>query len=162
MPKLTTEVTAMEDTEAMAVTAMARGLLMLRLHQLLRPSPRLMPTTAMAGMVLVMVVTDTARGLLMPTMEATAMEAMAATAMARGLLMPRPTMEATAMVATEAMAMEDTEAMAATAMARGPPMPKLITEAMAMARGPLMPTTAAAMAVTVMAVMAMASKSQNS
>merc|ERR1711973_812538 len=81
-PRPTMEATAMEDTEAMAVTAMARGLLMLRLHQLLRPSPRRMPTTAMAVMVLVMVVTDTARGLLMPTMEATAMEAMAATAMA--------------------------------------------------------------------------------
>merc|ERR1712142_1457248 len=82
-----------------------------------------------------MVATDTARGLLMPrpTTAATAMEAMAATAMARGPLMP--TTEATAM-----------GAMAATAMARGP----------------LMPTTAAAMAVTAMAVMAMASKSQSS
>merc|ERR1719312_1150555 len=114
--------------EAMAATAMARGPPMLRLSQLLRPSPRLMPTMAMAVMVLVMVVTDTARGPLMPTMEATAMEA---TDTARGLLMPRPTTAATAtavmaatdtargplMPTTEATAME---AMAATVMARGP------------------------------------------
>merc|ERR1711989_117116 len=71
MPMPTMEVMAME---AMAATAMARGLPMLRLSQLLRPSPRLMPTMAMAVMVLVMVVMDTARGPLMPTMEATAME----------------------------------------------------------------------------------------
>merc|ERR1711942_223370 len=75
MPRPTMEAMAME---AMAATAMARGPPMLRLSQLLRPSPRLMPTMAMAVMVLVMVVTDTARGPLMPTMEATAMEAMAA------------------------------------------------------------------------------------
>merc|ERR1711862_658126 len=102
------------EATAMAATAMARGPPMLRLSQLLRPSPRLMPTMAMAVMVLVMVVTDTARGPLMPTMEATAMEVMAATAMARGPLMPMPTMAATAM-----------EAMEATAMARGPLMPTM-------------------------------------
>merc|ERR1712180_564337 len=102
----------------MAATAMARGPPMLTLNQLLRPSPRLMPTMAMAVMVLVMVVTDTARGRLMPTTEATAMEAMA---MARGPLMLMPTTEATAM-----------EAMAATAMARGPLMLMPTTEATAM------------------------------
>merc|ERR1712142_1242330 len=115
MPKLTTEVMAME------ATAMARGPPMLTLNQLLRPSLRLMPTMAMAVMVLVMVVTDTARGPLMPTTEATAMEAMAATAMARGPLMLMPTMEATAM-----------EAIAATAMARGRLMLMPTTEATAM------------------------------
>merc|ERR1719312_2034844 len=73
---------------------------------------------------------------------------------ARGLLMPRPT---TAATVTAAM---DT--------ARGPLMPTTEATAMeamaatAMARGPLMPTTAVAMAVTAMAVMAMASKSQSS
>merc|ERR1711978_535082 len=73
-----------------------------------------------------MVVTATARGLLMLT---TAMAAMAHTAMARGPLMPMPT---TAMAA-----------MAHTAMARGPLMP-MPTTAMAatahtaMARGLLM------------------------
>merc|ERR1712240_854411 len=108
-----------------------------------------MPTTAataMAGMALAMVATDTARGLLMlmPTMAATAMAVMAlamvATDTARGLLMPMPTMAAMAMVVTDTAVATDT------------------------ARGPLMPTTAAAtaMAVTAMAVTATASKPQTS
>merc|ERR1712180_356078 len=82
--------------------AMARGLLMLSPLPLLRPSLRLMPTTATVDTALAMVVTATARGLLMLT---TAMAAMAHTAMARGLLMLMPTTAAT---------------MVATAMARGP------------------------------------------
>merc|ERR1719334_2235134 len=49
-----------------------------------------------------MVATDTARGLLMPTMVATDMVAMEATDMARGLLMPT-------MVATDMAAMEATD-----------------------------------------------------
>merc|ERR1711973_713799 len=76
----------------------------------------------------------------MPTMAATAM-AMAVTAMvatdtARGLLMPMPTMAATAMVVMATAVAMDT------------------------ARGPLMPTTAAAtaMAVTAMAATATARK----
>merc|ERR1711963_1288042 len=92
-------------TTAMAATAhmaMARGLLMPSPLPLLRPSLRLMPTTATVDTALAMVVTATARGLLMLT---TAMAAMAHTAMARGPLMPMPT---TAMAA-----------MAHTAMARG-------------------------------------------
>merc|ERR1712168_664025 len=100
----------------------------------------------MAAMVLAMGATDTARGLLMPMptmVPATAMAAMVlamvATDTARGLLMPMPTM------------------VLATAMAADT------------ARGPLMPTTAAAtamavtaMAVTAMAVTATASKPQTS
>merc|ERR1712112_7362 len=91
-------VMALAATEA---TAMERGppMLMLRLSLLPRPSLRLMPT--MAVMALAMVVTDTARGPLMPTMAATAMavmaSAMADTDTARGLLMLMPTMAATAM-----------------------------------------------------------------
>merc|ERR1712240_274848 len=69
---------------------------------LLRLSLRLMPTTAGVDTALAMVVTATARGLLMLT---TAMAAMAHTAMARGLLMLMPTTAAT---------------MVATVMARGP------------------------------------------
>merc|ERR1712098_831399 len=83
-------------------TAMARGLLMPSPLPLLRLSLRLMPTTAGVDTALAMVVTATARGLLMLT---TAMAAMAHTAMARGPLMPMP---------TTAMAV-----MAHTAMARG-------------------------------------------
>merc|ERR1712183_1022596 len=77
------------------VTAMARGLLMLRLI-MEATDTEATEATAMA------------RGLLMPrlTMEATDTEAMEVTDMARGLLMPRLTMEAT-----------DTEAMAVMAMA---------------------------------------------
>merc|ERR1712243_291430 len=90
-----------------------------------------MPTmvaTAMAVMAFAMVVTDTARGLLMPmpTMAATAMAVMAlamvVTDTARGLLMPMPTMAATAMVVMATAVAMDT------------------------ARGPLMPTTVAATA----------------
>merc|ERR1719450_982660 len=87
---------------ATAHTAMARGLLMPSPLPLLRLSLRLMPTTAGVDTALAMVVTATARGLLMLT---TAMAAMAHTAMARGPLMPMP---------TTAMAV-----MAHTAMARG-------------------------------------------
>merc|ERR1719383_1680984 len=75
-------------TTAMAATAhtvMARGLLMPSPLPLLRLSLRLMPTTAGVDTALAMVVTATARGLLMLT---TAMAAMAHTAMARGPLMP--------------------------------------------------------------------------
>merc|ERR1711893_542480 len=80
----------------------------------------------------------------MPTMAATAMAVMAlamvATDTARGLLMPMPTMAAMAMVVTAVATDTDT------------------------ARGPLMPTTAAAtaMAVTAMAATATASKPQTS
>merc|ERR1711922_111448 len=58
----------------------------------------------MAAMVLAMVVTDTARGLLMPmpTMAATAM---VATDTARGLLMPMPTMVLATAMAVMAAAM---------------------------------------------------------
>merc|ERR1711972_1266397 len=106
---------------------------------LLRPSLRLMPTTAMVDTALAMVVTATARGLLMPT---TAMAAMAHTAMARGPLMPMLTM---------AMA-----AMAHTAMARGllmlmPTTAMAATAHTAMARGPLMLTTDSATAMAAMA-----------
>merc|ERR1719461_2335865 len=86
---------------AMAHMAMARGLLMLSPLPLLRRSLRLMPTTATVDTALAMVVTATARGLLMLT---TAMAATAHTAMARGLLMLMPT----------------TAAATATVMARGP------------------------------------------
>merc|ERR1719348_869792 len=122
-PLMPMPTTAMAAT---AHTAMARGLLMLSLLPLLRPSLRLMPTTAMVDTALAMVVTATARGLLRLT---TAMAAMAHTAMARGPLMPTPT---TAMAVT-----------AHTAMARGLLMP-MPTTAMAatahtaMARGLLM------------------------
>merc|ERR1711931_317447 len=93
-------------------------------------------------MALAMVVTDTARGPLMPmpTMAATAMAVMAlamvGTDTARGPLMPMPTMAATAMVVMATAVAMDT------------------------ARGLLMPTTAAAtaMAVTAMAATATASK----
>merc|ERR1711973_860003 len=87
-----------------------------------------MAATAMAVMALAMVVTDTARGLLMPmpTMAATAMAVMAlamvVTDTARGPLMPMPTIAATAMVVMATAVAMDT------------------------ARGPLMPTTAAATA----------------
>merc|ERR1719481_815778 len=81
---------------------MARGLLMPSPLPLLRLSLRLMPTTAGVDTALAMVVTATARGLLMLT---TAMAAMAHTDMARGLLMLMPTTAAT---------------MVATVMARGP------------------------------------------
>merc|ERR1712168_1095337 len=89
------------------------------------------PTMAATALATDMVVlaTDTARGLLMqmPTMAATAMEGMAMvdsdTDTARGLLMPMPTMAATAMAV---MAMVDSD----TDMARGPLM--LTTEAMVM------------------------------
>merc|ERR1712112_415480 len=92
-----------------------------------------------------------ARGPLMPTMAATAMAVMAlaivATDTARGLLMLMPTMAATAM-AVAALAMVVTDTAVATDTARGP----------------LMPTTAAAtaMAVTAMAATATASKPQTS
>merc|ERR1712026_63320 len=83
---------------------------MLRLSLLPRPSLRLMP--AMAVMALAMVVTDTARGPLMPTMAATAMAvmalAMADTDTAKGPLMPMPTTAATAM-AVMALAMVATD-----------------------------------------------------
>merc|ERR1719312_51807 len=87
-----------------------------------------------------MVVTDTARGLLMPMPTMAAMAGMAlamvVTDTARGPLTPMPTMAATAMVVMDTAVAMDT------------------------ARGPLMPTTAAAtaMAVTAMAATAMASK----
>merc|ERR1712193_548869 len=111
-------------TTAMAATA--RGLLMLSPLPLLRPSLRLMPTTATVDTALAMVATATAvmvhtamvRGPLMP-MPTMAMAAMAHTAMARGLLMPMPT---TAMAA-----------MAHTAMARGLLMPMPTTAMAAMA-----------------------------
>merc|ERR1719259_503050 len=151
-------VMALAATEA---TAMERGppMLMLRLSLLPRPSLRLMPTgavMAMAVMALAMVVTDTARGPLMPmpTMAVMALAAMAVTAMvatdtARGPLMPMPT---TPVMALAAMAVT---AMVATDTARGPlmPMPTMAATAMVVmatavamdtARGPLMPTTAAA------------------
>merc|ERR1711972_715649 len=102
-----------------------------------RLSLRLMPTTAGGDTALAMVVTATARGLLMLTM---AMAAMAHTAMARGLLMPMPT---TAMAAT-----------AHTAMARGLLMLRPTTAAATatvMARGPLMLTTDLATAMAAMA-----------
>merc|ERR1711931_315613 len=91
----------------------------------------LMPTMAATSLATDMVVlaTDTARGLLMPmpTMVDTAMAAtdmaVLATDMARGLLMPMPTMAATAMAV---MAMVDSD----TDMVRGPLM--LTTEAMVM------------------------------
>merc|ERR1712142_668662 len=127
-------------TPTMAATAMERGppMLMLRLSLLPRPSLRLMPTGAV--MALAMVVTDTARGPLMPTMAAMAMAVMAlamvATDTARGPLMPMPTMAVMALAA-----------MAVTAMV-----------GMDTARGPLMPTTATATAVTAMAATATASK----
>merc|ERR1719373_950273 len=76
---------------------MARGLLMPSPLPLLRLSLRLMPTTAGVDTALAMVVTATARGLLMLT---TAMAATAHTAMARGLLMLMPTTAAATMVAT--------------------------------------------------------------
>merc|ERR1719443_756992 len=98
-PLMLMPTTAMAAT---AHTAMARGLLMPSPLPLLRLSLRLMPTTAGGDMALAMVVTATARGLLMLT---TAMAAMAHTAMARGPLMPMPTTAAT---------------MVATVMARGP------------------------------------------
>merc|ERR1712198_606905 len=104
---------------------------------LLRLSLRLMPTTAGVDTALAMVVTATARGLLMLT---TAMAAMAHTAMARGLLMLMPT---TAMAAT-----------AHTAMARGLLMLMPTTAAATatvMARGPLMLTTDSATAMAAMA-----------
>merc|ERR1719300_2086798 len=103
MPMLTTAMAAMAHTDtargplmpmptmAMAATAhmaMARGLLMPSPLPLLRPSLRLMPTTATVDTALAMVVTATARGLLMLT---TAMAAMAHTAMARGPLRLMPT-----------------------------------------------------------------------
>merc|ERR1719443_2419232 len=87
---------------ATAHTVMARGLLMPSPLPLLRLSLRLMPTTAGGDTALAMVVTATARGLLMLT---TAMAATAHTDMARGLLMLMPTTAAT---------------MVATVMARGP------------------------------------------
>merc|ERR1719312_396344 len=121
---------------------MARGLLMPSPLPLLRLSLRLMPTTAGVDTALAMVVTATARGLLMLT---TAMAAMAHTAMARGPLMP---------MLTTAMA-----AMAHTAMARGPlmPMPTTAMAVMAhtaMARGLLMPMPTTAMAATAHTAMA--------
>merc|ERR1711963_1379391 len=82
MPMLTTAMAAMAHTDtargllmpmpttAMAATAhmaMARGLLMPSPLPLLRPSLRLMPTTATVDTALAMVVTATARGLLMLT-----------------------------------------------------------------------------------------------
>jgi len=123
---------------ATAHTAMARGLLMPSPLPLLRLSLRLMPTTAGVDTALAMVVTATARGLLMLT---TAMAAMAHTAMARGPLMPMPT---TAMAAT-----------AHTAMARGllmlMPTTAATMVATVMARGPLMLTTDSATAMAAMA-----------
>merc|ERR1711893_206800 len=100
-------------------------------------------------MALAMVVTDTARGPLMPTMAATAMAVMALamvdTDTARGPLMPMPTMAVMALAAMAAMAL----AMVATDTARGLLM--------------LMPTMAAmAMVVTAMAATATASKPQTS
>merc|ERR1719312_628423 len=67
-----------------------------------------------------MVVTDTARGLLMPTMVATDMVAMEVTDTARGLLMPMLTMVAMDMAAMEA-----------TDTARGLLMPTMVATAMA-------------------------------
>merc|ERR1712012_1234058 len=61
MPRPTTTAQAM----AMVATPTARGLLMPSPLPLLRPSPRLMPTTAMEVTALAMVAT-TARGPLMP------------------------------------------------------------------------------------------------
>merc|ERR1711942_374370 len=117
---------------------MARGLLMPSPLPLLRLSLRLMPTTAGVDTALAMVVTATARGLLMLT---TAMAAMAHTAMARGPPMPMPT---TAMAA-----------MAHTAMARGllmlMPTTAATMVATVMARGPLMLTTDSATAMAAMA-----------
>merc|ERR1711875_41470 len=66
------------------------------------------------------VATDTARGLLMPTMVATDMVAMEVTDTARGLLMPMLTMVATDMAAMEA-----------TDMARGLLMPTMVATDMA-------------------------------
>merc|ERR1711962_467666 len=159
---------------AMADSAMARGLLMLSPLPMLRLSLllRLMPMLTMAMVDMAVATEDTAlattaRGQLMPT---TAMAAMVATDMARGLLMPRLTMvvdssvrpvedmedmvdsptllasaplmlmPTTAMVVMEAMAAM--AAMAATAMERGQlmPMPTTATEDM---------EAMAAMAVTV-------------
>merc|ERR1712029_1213492 len=121
-----------------AHTAMARGLLMPSPLPLLRLSLRLMPTTWGVDMALAMVVTATARGLLMLT---TAMAAMAHTAMARGPLMPMP---------TTAMAV-----MAHTAMGRGllmlMPTTAATMVATVMARGPLMLTTDSATAMAAMA-----------
>merc|ERR1712241_1062106 len=97
---------------ATAHTATARGLLMLSPLPLLRPSLRLMPTTATVDTALAMVVTATARGLLMP-MPTTAMAAMAHTAMARGLLMLMATTAATVMARGPLMLTTDS----ATAMA---------------------------------------------
>merc|ERR1712029_34160 len=153
--------------------AMARGLLMPSPLPLLRPSLRLMPTTATVDTALAMVVTATARGLLMLT---TAMAVMAHTAMARGPLMPMPT-TAMAVMAHTAMArgllmpsplpllrlslrlmpttagVDTALAMVVTATARGPLMPMLTTAMAAMAhtamaRGPLMPMPTTAMAAT--------------
>merc|ERR1719348_2722398 len=158
-PLMPMPTTAMAAT---AHTAMARGLLMLSLLPLLRPSLRLMPTTAMVDTALAMVVTATARGLLrlttaMAAMAPTAMAAMAHTAMARGPLMPMLTMAMAAMAHT-AMARgplmpTPTTAMAVTAhtaMARGLLMP-MPTTATVMARGPLMLTTDLATAMAAMA-----------
>merc|ERR1719367_1868741 len=93
MPMPTTAMAVMAHTAMargplmpMPTTAMARGLLMPSPLPLLRLSLRLMPTTAGVDTALAMVVTATARGLLMLT---TAMAAMAHTAMARGPLMPK-------------------------------------------------------------------------
>merc|ERR1719347_537696 len=134
-PLMPMPTTAMAAT---AHTAMARGLLMPSPLPLLRLSLRLMPTTAGVDTALAMVVTATARGLLMLT---TAMAAMAHTAMARGPLMP---------MLTTAMA-----AMAHTAMARGllmlMPTTAATMVATVMARGPLMLTTDSATAMAAMA-----------
>merc|ERR1719450_529650 len=131
---------------------MARGLLMPSPLPLLRLSLRLMPTTAGVDTALAMVVTATARGLLMLT---TAMAAMAHTAMARGPLMPMLTtamaaMAHTAMARGPLMPMPTTAmaVMAHTAMARGLLMPMPTT---VMARGPLMLTTDSATAMAAMA-----------
>merc|ERR1719259_1390176 len=88
-----------------------------------------------------MVATDTARGLLMPTMVATDMVAMEVTDTARGLLMLMLTMVAT-----------DMAAMVVTDTARGLLMPTMVaTDMVAMeatdtARGLLMPTMVAMVA----------------
>merc|ERR1711989_201800 len=107
------------DMAVMEAMATERGPLMPSLLLLPRLSQKPMLTTVAMDMAAT-VATDTARGLLMPTMVATDTVAMEATDTARGLLMLMLTMVATDMVAMEA-----------TDTARGLLMPTMVATDMA-------------------------------